>query len=92
LASDTTGNRWKNQQHPGGMPDVFECAPHLAPLRGAVFFYHVFFAQKLPNAAAVIPQNRPTMTNHMMAWETLTHADIGDIGLPLVAQAAEPAR
>lgn len=44
--------------------------------------YHNRLGQKLPNTAAVIPMNRPTATNHMMAWETLTHGEIGAIGLP----------
>jgi hypothetical protein len=37
----------------------------------------------LPNMARVIPTNRPTgaALNHMV-WETLTHGDVGDVGLP----------
>ena len=31
----------------------------------------------LPNAAALVAANRPTGTDHHMAWETLTHAQIG---------------
>jgi len=46
--------------------------------------FHNRLGKPLPNTAAFLPTNRPTDTNHMMAWETLTHADMGDIGLPPV--------
>ena len=36
----------------------------------------------LPKMAAVLPGNRPTGVNHHLAWETLTHAEIGAVGLP----------
>jgi hypothetical protein len=36
----------------------------------------------LPLMGAVIPLNRPTGVNHMQAWETMTHAGMGSIGLP----------
>jgi hypothetical protein len=39
---------------------------------------------ELPKIAAVLPGNRPTGVNHHMAWETLTHAEMGGIGLPPV--------
>ena len=39
----------------------------------------------LPKMAVVLPGNRPTGVNHHMAWETLTHAEVGDVGLPPVA-------
>lgn len=38
----------------------------------------------LPNIRAVIAKNRPTGVNHQMAWETLTHAEAGAVGLPPV--------
>jgi hypothetical protein len=38
----------------------------------------------LPRMAAVIPMNRPTGVNHHMNWETLTHAEMGSIGIPPV--------
>jgi hypothetical protein len=31
----------------------------------------------LPNVKSLIARNRPTVTSHGMAWETLTHADVG---------------
>jgi hypothetical protein len=37
---------------------------------------------ELPKMSAVIPQVRPTGINHEIAWETLTHAGTGSIGLP----------
>lgn len=37
---------------------------------------------KLPLMKKVIPTNRPTGTNHHIVWETLTHGDMGAIGLP----------
>jgi hypothetical protein len=43
--------------------------------------YHNRMGKSLPKMAAVIPGNRPTGVNHHMTWETLTHGDIGAIGL-----------
>jgi hypothetical protein len=44
--------------------------------------YHNRLGKPLPKMAAVLPTNRPTGVNHQMAWETLTHAEVGDVGLP----------
>lgn len=46
--------------------------------------------QPLPKMSAVIPTNRPTGAdmNHMV-WETLTHGEVGAVGLP-PATAAKP--
>lgn len=44
--------------------------------------YHNRLGYSLPKMAAVLPTIRPTGVNHQMAWETLTHADVGAIGLP----------
>jgi len=49
--------------------------------------YHGRLGQELPLMGAVIMGHRPTETNHMMAWETLTHGDMGSIGLPPVTEA-----
>jgi Alginate lyase len=46
--------------------------------------YHNRLGHKLPRMAAVLPTNRPTGVNHHMVWETLTHGDVGDVGLPPV--------
>jgi hypothetical protein len=46
--------------------------------------YHDRLGFSLPKMAAVLPTIRPTGTNHHMAWETLTHAGMGSIGLPPV--------
>jgi hypothetical protein len=43
--------------------------------------FHDRLGLALPKMAAVIPGNRPTEVNHHMAWETLTHAGMGSIGL-----------
>ncbi|MGV3530581.1 MAG: family 16 glycoside hydrolase [Flavisolibacter sp.] len=43
--------------------------------------FHNRLGFPLPKMAAVIPGNRPTGTDHHMLWETLTHADMGSIGL-----------
>jgi hypothetical protein len=43
--------------------------------------YHNRLHQDLPYLAKVLPTNRPTGVNHQMAWETLTHAEVGDVGL-----------
>ena len=47
--------------------------------------YHHRLGYNLPKMAAVLPTIRPTGVNHDMAWETLTHAEVGAIGLPPVA-------
>jgi hypothetical protein len=36
----------------------------------------------LPQTQAVIGKVRPTATNHHMVFETLTHAEVGSVGLP----------
>jgi hypothetical protein len=46
--------------------------------------YHNRLGYDLPKMAAVIERNRPTGVNHHMAWETLTHAGVGAVGLPPV--------
>ena len=44
--------------------------------------YHDRLGYNLPKVAAVLPTIRPTGVNHQMAWETLTHAGVGAVGLP----------
>jgi alginate lyase len=48
--------------------------------------FHNRLGQAVPKMAAVITGNRPTGVNHHMNWETLTHGDIGKIGLPPIKQ------
>jgi hypothetical protein len=49
--------------------------------------FHHRLAVALPKMAAVIPTNRPTGAdlNHMV-WETLTHGEVGAIGLPPISR------
>jgi len=51
--------------------------------------FHTRLGVELPKMAKVIPTNRPTGAdlNHMV-WETLTHGDIGAVGLPPIVTAA----
>ena len=49
--------------------------------------FHNRLGMDLPKMAAVLPRNRPTGWNHQMAWETLTHAEVKDAGLPPVITA-----
>ena len=44
--------------------------------------YHNRLGFELPKMAAVLARIRPTGVNHQMAWETLTHAEVGSVGLP----------
>jgi hypothetical protein len=56
--------------------------------------FHHRLSRDLPNMARVIPMNRPTGAdlNHMV-WETLTHGEVGDVGLPpLVSEVASKKR
>jgi len=46
--------------------------------------FHNRLGMTLPGMSGVIAKNRPTGVNHHMAWETLTHGDIGSVGLPPV--------
>jgi hypothetical protein len=45
--------------------------------------FHHRLGQELPQMARVLPTNRPTGAdlNHMV-WETLTHGEVGAVGLP----------
>jgi hypothetical protein len=51
--------------------------------------FHHRLGRELPAIAKVIPTNRPTGAdlNHMV-WETLTHGEVGAVGLPPVSSAA----
>jgi hypothetical protein len=51
--------------------------------------FHNRLGMTLPKMAAVIPTNRPTGVDHHMCWETLTHGEIGAVGLPPLS-AAKP--
>lgn len=44
--------------------------------------YHNRLGRPLPLMDAVLKRIRPTGVDHDMCWETLTHADMGSIGLP----------
>ncbi len=44
--------------------------------------FHNRMGVSLPKMGAVIPTNRPTGANHHMNWETLTHGEMGAIGIP----------
>ena len=44
--------------------------------------YHNRIGRDLPKMREVVLHNRPTGVNHHMAWETLTHAEVGAAGLP----------
>ena len=47
--------------------------------------FHNRLGHELPKIAAVLPTNRPTGVNHQMLWETLTHCEVGDVGLPPIS-------
>jgi hypothetical protein len=62
-------------------------SPHLAFHRHPTWEiayneYHNRMGYNLPKMAAVLARIRPTGVNHQMAWETLSHADVGAVGLP----------
>lgn len=44
--------------------------------------FHGRLGHALPKMAAVLPQMRPTEGRHHMRWETLTHAEMGAVGMP----------
>jgi len=43
--------------------------------------FHNRLGETIPKMALVIAGNRPTGVNHHMNWETLTHGDMGKVGL-----------
>lgn len=55
--------------------------------------FHNRLGIALPNMTRVIPTNRPTgADNNHMVWETLTHGDVGAVGLPPIASSRDTAR
>ena len=44
--------------------------------------YSNVLGQSLPETKKLVQTIRPTAIDHHMAWETLTHAEIGAVGLP----------
>lgn len=62
-------------------PPKIECS--LQPTWEIAFnHFHSRLGLALPQMAKVIPTNRPTgaALNHMV-WETLTHGEVGSVGL-----------
>lgn len=68
------------------VPEFLEFAKH-PTWEIAYNHFHNRLGIELPKMAAVIPTNRPTGVNHHMVWETLTHAEVGAVGLPPVSSA-----
>jgi hypothetical protein len=62
-------------------PEKLEFNPH-PTWEIAYNEFHDRLGMKLPKMAAVLLAIRPTGTNHHMNWETLTHAEMGGVGLP----------
>jgi hypothetical protein len=44
--------------------------------------YATRLGMTLPNTAKMVATVRPTAVDHHMEWETLTHAEVGSVGLP----------
>ena len=62
-------------------PENLEFNPH-PTWEIAYNHFHNRMGHKLPKIAAVLQLIRPTGVNHHMNWETLTHCEMGSIGLP----------
>jgi len=70
---------------PNNAPPPENTTFHLHPTWEIAYnHYHNRLGFDLPKMGAVIAANRPTGVNHQMAWETLTHAGVGAVGLPPV--------
>jgi len=68
---------------PNNTPPPANLAFHTHPTWEIAYnHYHNRLGYNLPKMAAVLPTIRPTEVNHQMAWETLTHAEVGAVGLP----------
>lgn len=52
--------------------------------------FHNRLGYGLPKMGVVLAKIRPTGINHQMTWETLTHAEVGGIGLPAIPQIDKP--
>ncbi|MGB8705232.1 MAG: alginate lyase family protein, partial [Gillisia sp.] len=48
--------------------------------------FHNREGYELPYMSKVIPLNRPTGVDHHMVWETLTHGNMGKVGLPPITE------
>jgi len=73
---------------PNDAPPVSNVVMNVHPTWEIAFnHYHNRLGKPLPKMAAVLPTIRPTGWNHQMAWETLTHAEVKDAGLPPVITA-----
>jgi hypothetical protein len=48
--------------------------------------FHNRMAFNLPKMAAALPFARPSEGNHHVIWETLTHSEMGAVGLPVLAK------
>src|SRR3954469_9946586 len=71
---------------PNNAPPVPNVVMHTHPTWEIAYnHFHNRLGQPLPKMGAVLERIRPTGVNHQMAWETLTHAKVGDIGLPPIA-------
>lgn len=68
---------------PNNTPPPPNLSFHIHPTWEIAFnHYHNRLGKELPKLSAVLPAIRPTGVNHQMAWETLTHAGVGLVGLP----------
>jgi hypothetical protein len=70
---------------PNNVPPAKNVVMHTHPTWEIAYnHFHNRMGQELPKMGAVLPRIRPTGVNHQMAWETLTHAGVGDVGVPPV--------
>jgi len=70
---------------PNGAPPPENLEFHTHPTWEIAYnHFHGRLGYSLPKMAAVLTTIRPTGVNHHMAWETLTHAEMGARGLPAV--------
>jgi hypothetical protein len=44
--------------------------------------YNTRLGLSMPNTLGMVNRMRPTGSNYFMAWETMTHAAVGSVGLP----------
>jgi hypothetical protein len=83
----TAGLEFHAQYLNGGAVPAWLCGGALTAVKAGPMWeiaynaYAKVLGNALPSTLAVITANRPTGIDHHMAWETLTHGDIGTAGL-----------
>jgi hypothetical protein len=67
--------------HPAGCPLIAVTPDPMWEIAYNEYANRLGLAASLPNVKQLVLANRPTAINHHMDWETLSHADVGSVGI-----------